>query len=91
MNAKASGDIENIKKVISFEIFLWSLPTITAYNKIIEILQECAKEEGISEELVKEIYDLERGQTHLPSRANESDLREKLLDQVKDSDGEDGE
>tara|TARA_B100001123_G_C14651951_1_gene765998 strand:+ start:72 stop:299 length:228 start_codon:yes stop_codon:yes gene_type:complete len=62
-----------------------------AYNEIIKILQECAKEEGISEELVKEIYDLERGQTHLPSRTNESDLREKLLDQVKDTAGDEDE
>ena len=59
--------------------------TKDAYNEIIKILQECAKEEGISEELVKEIYDLERGQTHLSSRANESDVREKLLVQVKNT------
>lgn len=57
----------------------------TSYDKLIKILQECAKEKGISEKLVKEIYDLEKGQTHLPSRTNESDLRKLLLDQVKDN------
>ena len=59
------------------------MPTITAYNKIIEILQECAREKGISEEVVKKIYDLEKGQTHLPSRTNEDDLRKELLDEVR--------
>ena len=59
-----------------------------SYDAIIKILQDCAKENGISEKLVKKIYDLERGQTHLPVRANESDLRRALLDEVRDKKSE---
>lgn len=47
------------------------------YDKMIEILTECAKEKNIPAELIKKIYDLERGQTHLIHRDNElSFLRE---------------
>jgi len=54
-----------------------------SYDAIIKILQDCAKENGVSKKLVKKIYDLERGQTHLAARTNESDLRGALLDEVK--------
>ena len=54
-----------------------------SYDAIIKILQDCAKENGISKKLVKKIYDLEAGQTHLPSRTNEDDLRRALLDEVR--------
>ena len=54
-----------------------------SYDAIIKILQDCAKENGISKKLVKKIYDLEAGQTHLASRTNESDLRIALFDEVR--------
>ncbi len=54
-----------------------------SYDAIIKILQDCAKENGISKKLVKKIYDLEAGQTHLAARTNEDDLRRALLDEVK--------
>ena len=59
-----------------------------SYDAIIKILQDCAKENGISKKLVKKIYDLEAGQTHLPSRTNEDDLRRALLDEVRDKKSE---
>ena len=54
-----------------------------SYDAIIKILQDCAKENGISKKLVKKIYDLEAGQTHLAARTNEDDLRRALLDEVR--------
>ena len=68
---------------IFFHILYWSLSGSESYDAIIKILQDCAKENGISKKLVKKIYDLEAGQTHLPSRTNEDDLRRALLDEVK--------
>ena len=59
-----------------------------SYDAIIKILQDCAKENGVSKKLVKKIYDLEAGQTHLPSRTNEDDLRRALLDEVRDKKSE---
>ena len=61
---------------------------LESYDAIIKILQDCAKENGISKKLVKKIYDLEAGQTHLPSRTNEDDLRRALLDEVRDKKSE---
>ena len=68
---------------IFFQVYYWSLGDSDSYDAIIKILQDCAKENGVSKKLVKKIYDLERGQTHLASRTNESDLRKILLDEIK--------
>ena len=58
------------------------------YDDIIKILEDIADEKGVQalckpnlkpSGLVKEIYDLERGQTHLNARSNEVELRKILL------------
>ena len=50
------------------------------YEDMIEILSKCASEKGVSKKLVKQIYDLERGQIHLTHRDLEGDLRKKILE-----------
>lgn len=50
------------------------------YDKIIEILTESAKEKNIPAELIKKIYDLERGETHLIRRDNEISLRREITE-----------
>ena len=73
------------------KIFLLSLSE-DPYEELVKILQECAKEKNISEKLVKNIYDFERGQTHLTTRKSSlPDLRGFLLDEVKHDDGESSE
>ena len=53
------------------------------YDSIIKILENRANEIDISKEMIKEIYDMERGQTHLNSRGNEVELRQKLLSHLE--------
>ena len=50
------------------------------YEDMIKILGKCASEKGVSEELVKQIYDLERGQIHLLHRELEVEIRMKILE-----------
>ena len=50
------------------------------YDNMIEILGKCASEKGISAELVKQIYDLERGQIHLSHRDLEVEIRMIILE-----------
>ena len=50
---------------------------------MIKILEKRAEEENIPIKLVKEIYDLERGQTHLNNRANETKLRETIFEYLE--------
>ena len=50
------------------------------YEDMIKILGKCASEKGISAELVKQIYDLERGQIHLSHRDLEVEIRMKILE-----------
>ena len=47
------------------------------YDQIIKILEKRAEEECLPKKLVKEVYDLERGKTHLKNRDIETTLREK--------------
>ena len=49
------------------------------YDDMIKILDDIADENGVPSGLVKEVYDLERGQTHLNARTNEVELRKILL------------
>lgn len=51
------------------------------YDQIIKILEECAEKEDVPKKLVKEIYDLEKANTHLQNRR--IDLREKLLSHLE--------
>jgi hypothetical protein len=53
------------------------------YEQLIKILEECAEKEGIPKKLVKEIYDLEKAQTHLTNRGNEIALRQKILSHLE--------
>ena len=53
---------------------------LAPYEDMIEILGKCANEKGVSVELVKQIYDLERGQIHLTHRELEGDIRRKILE-----------
>ena len=50
------------------------------YEDMIKILGKCASEKGVSEELVKQIYDLERGQIHLSHRDLDAEIRKKILE-----------
>ena len=50
------------------------------YDDMIKILGKCASEKEVSPELIKQIYDLERGQIHLSHRENEVELRQKILE-----------
>ena len=50
------------------------------YDDMIEILGKCASEKGVSLELVKQIYDLERGQIHLSHRDLEVEIRMIILE-----------
>jgi len=50
------------------------------YDDMIEILGKCASEKGVSLELVKQIYDLERGQIHLSHRDLDAEIRKKILE-----------
>ncbi len=59
---------------MSETVVLLNLP----YEQIIKILEKRAEEEGIPIKLVKEVYDLERGKTHLRNRGIETTLREKV-------------
>ncbi len=53
------------------------------YEQIIKVLEKRAEEEGIPKKLVKEIYDLERGKTHLIHRGIETTLREKVYNHLE--------
>ena len=50
------------------------------YEDMIEILSKCASEKGVSKKLVKQIYDLERGQIHLSHRELEVEIRMIILE-----------
>ena len=50
------------------------------YEDMVKILSKCASEKGVSTELVKQIYDLERGQIHLSHRELEVEIRMKILE-----------
>ena len=50
------------------------------YDDMIKILGKCASEKGVAVELVKQIYDLERGQIHLSHRDLEAEIRKIILE-----------
>lgn len=54
------------------------------YEDMVKILQKCAEEQGIPKKLIKEIYDMERDQSHLSYRNNEIDLRTRIIGTMKE-------
>ena len=58
------------------------------YEDMMKILEECAKEKGISPKLIKKIYDLERDQSHLSYRNNEIKLRQDIIESMKEEQNE---
>lgn len=51
---------------------------------MIKILTDCANEKGVLPELVKQIYDIERGEVHQNIRMNEVVLRDAISKSFKE-------